>query len=238
MKKVLSIVLALMCLTTVFVYRVKLKNSLLSLAKPKLPPAQQVSNYKTTDKVPKLANLDIPFASQAPFADWNMPYQEACEEATAIMTHWYFTGEALTPKIMDKEILKLVDWENKTFGYYKDTTAEEIARIMREYFGHKDVTVKYDFTIDDIKKALSEGHPVILPAAGKLLGNPNFRNGGPVYHALVIKGYTKDKIITNDPGTRNGADYLYDPKVLMNAAHDWNAKNILEGRRAIIVVEN
>ena len=39
---------------------------------------------------------------------------------------------------------------------------------------------------------------------------------------LVIKGFTSDgKFITNDPGTRNGADYLYTESTLMSAIHDW-----------------
>ena len=114
------------------------------------------------------------------------------------MAHYYLVGKTLNPKIMDAEILKLIEWENKTFGYYEDTTAAEIARILREYFGHKNVEVRYDFTIEDIKSEVASGHPVILPAAGRLLGNPNFRRPGPLYHALVIKGFTKNKIITND----------------------------------------
>jgi len=240
-KKIILIVVVFVLLTGFLSYRVKVRQAVRDLFASRLPSPKQAQEFiaGTSTKstvLPDSINLKIPFVSQAPFADWNMPYQEACEEAAAIMIHRYFTGENLTPKIMDEELLKLIDWENKIFGYYKDTTAAETARILSEYFGHEKVTVQYDFNMDDVRKEVAAGRPVILLAAGKLLGNPNFRNGGPVYHALVIKGYTKDKIITNDPGTRNGADYLYDPSILMNAAHEWNAQNILQGRRAIVIV--
>lgn len=187
-------------------------------------------------ELPGALNLNIPFASQAPFGNWDMPYQETCEEASVIMAHRYFTGQSLDADTMDKELLALIKWEEETFGYYKDTTAEEVARILREYFGHKKVEVLYEFTIDDIKKEIAAGHPVILPAAGRLLPNPYFRQPGPVYHALVVKGYTESKIITNDPGTRKGKDFLYDPQTLMKAIHNWNAENILDGEKVMIVV--
>jgi len=205
---------------------------------PEVPKPIEIAT--TTDKpLPATINLSIPFASQAPFADWNMPYQEACEEASAIMVSYYFLGkDKIEPAIMDAELLALIEWENKTFGYYQDTNAEEIARILREYFKFENVEVRYDnFTIEDIKKEVAAGNPVILPAAGRILPNPNFRQPGPVYHALVVKGYTKTQIITNDPGTRNGKDFLYFSEPLMNAVHEWNSEDILLGRKAMIVVK-
>lgn len=205
---------------------------------PALDPTLAEAPQPVPASKPATFNLNIPFQSQAPFGDWSMPYQEACEEAAAIIADRYFSGRPLDAATMKDEILKLIDWENNNFGDYRDETAEQIATVLRDYMGHRDVQVVYNFTIDDIKREISQGHPVIVPAAGRLLGNPNFRRPGPIYHALVIKGYTRDKIITNDPGTRNGKDFLYDPQVLMNAIHDWNPANILDGRKAMIVVKS
>ena len=54
---------------------------------------------------------------------------------------------------------------------------------------------------------------------------------------LVIKGYTKDgRFITNDPGTRRGANYLYDPNIVLNAIHYWNGGDVKNGKKAVIVV--
>lgn len=261
MKKWFLSFFVVVLLAFIFFFRVQLKDAVTQLTKPSLPQLKtaeefvekkskaEIPAYQTDSKnsesgvqdfsadFPEEINLDIPFGSQAPFANWDLPYKETCEEASLIMAHYYFSGQRLDAKKMDEEILKLVDWEKKTFGYYEDTTAQEMAIILREYFGHKKVEVKYEFAIDDIKRAVAQGNPVIVPAAGRLLPNPNFRQPGPIYHALVIKGYTKDKIITNDPGTRKGADFLYNPDVLMNAIHDWNAQDILSGKKAMIIVQ-
>ena len=57
--------------------------------------------------------------------------------------------------------------------------------------------------------------------------NPNFTGNGPLYHMLVIKGFVDDKFITNDPGTRNGADFVYTEANLMNSIADWDKEKAL-----------
>lgn len=240
-----------------FLFRAEIKSRIEDFLKPELPQPKLATDFsssvlprkkpearsqkretaKSDNTLPESINLDIPFAPQAPFGNWELPYKEACEEAAMIMAHRFLSNEPITPKIMSEEILKLVDWQISVFKKYRDTNADEMAQTLKDYFGHNNVEVRTEFTIDDIKREVAAGHPVILPAAGRLLPNPNFRQPGPLYHALVVKGYTKTKIITNDPGTRKGKDFLYDPQALMNAIHDWYPKNILEGRKVMIVVK-
>ena len=199
---------------------------------------QEVLGAATQKKpVPAEINLKVPFTPQAPHANWELPYGEACEEASVLMVHYYFEKKTFTKESADKEIKKLVDFQNKKYGFYKDSTADETARFIKDYWKYKKVRV-LPATIDAIKQELAAGRPVIIPAAGRLLGNPNFRRPGPLYHMLVVKGYTKDgKFITNDPGTRRGANYIYDQKVLMNAIHDWNGGDVNNGKKVIIVVD-
>lgn len=186
----------------------------------------------------KGVNLSVPFTSQAPHTNWDMPYQEACEEASLMMVHAYIAGKTFTPDEADRQIKELVAWEEEHFGYYEDTTAEETAEMARLFYGHAGSRAVPLTSMAQVRAEVEKGNPVILPASGKDLPNPNFRGGGPLYHMLVVKGWTKDgKVITNDPGTRRGADFLYDEDALWNAIHDWNGGNVRAGAKVMVVVK-
>jgi hypothetical protein len=214
------------------------QNYTLETAPQVKPPKGDPLAYGGT--LPAEANLDVPFTSQAPHANWDYPYQEACEEASAIMVDAFYRGKTgrIAPDVADAAIKSLVAYEKATLGFYEDTTAAQTAQFIKGYFGYETVIVKPLTSVDDIKKAIALGYPVIVPAAGKLLGNPNFRNGGPPYHMLVVRGYTPTLFITNDPGTRNGMQYTYTYDTLMKAAHDWNGtpSNITGGKPVMLVV--
>lgn len=258
MKKALfAILFSGLALVILYSFRGEIQDAMLEYEKKNLPievsreevnQAEAQTPVDSGNPVVEEINLDVPFSPQAPYANWDLPYQEACEEASVLLVHKFYKNESLTPEISDREILKIVEWEKKRFGYYEHTTALETAEILHEYFGYERVEVQYDISIEDIKKHLAAGRPVIIPFAGRLLGNPFYRQPGPVYHMLVAKGFTKDgKIITNDVGTRRGNNYVYDPEVLFEAIHDapeggsaWShpkpEEHILSGKKAIIVV--
>ncbi len=194
-------------------------------------------------------NLAVPFSSQAPRGDWSLPWQEACEETSALLVDAFWKSANPDVGAVEAGILALVDWENKTYGYYQHTTAAQTARMIREVYGYKRVDVKYDIGIDDIARELHAGRPVIVPLAGRLLGNPYYTYPGPVYHMMVVKGIAENgDIITNDVGTRHGKNLTYNAAVFLNAMHDapgggsdWPpgvdpVQYIQSGRRAMIVV--
>lgn len=214
------------------------QNYILESSPPAKKPPQDPLAF--TGTLPAEVNLDVPFTSQAPHANWDLPYQETCEEASALMVDAFYDGRTgvIPVNEADAALKKLVAWQEATFGYYEDTTAAETARILKEYYGYANVLVRPIATVDDIKRPLARGLPVIVPAAGKLLGNPNFRNGGPDYHMLVIRGYTPTLFITNDPGTRKGREYTYSYDTIMNAAHDWTGSKstVTTGKRVMIIV--
>ncbi len=206
------------------------------LDKPKETPEEELDEPEPI-KIPAQINLDIPFTSQAPHANWDLPYQEACEEASLLMAARYLQGRDISgANDADQAILQLVDHANNVLGFPIDSTAEETKQIGESFYG-LNIEVLYEFTWDDIKEALARGYPVIIPAAGRQLGNPNFTAPGPIYHMLVIKGYTETTVITNDPGTRNGADYQYSYDTIYNAIHDWNDGDVPNGKKAILIVK-
>jgi len=264
-KKVLFTILALVLVLGVFQNRSKLKSIWLDLTKEKVPVAVEYTPDeqadKTTDPIPTSTlpknkvdlptttttakptttptayNLAVPFTTQAPFGNWNEPFEDACEEASALMVDYYYQHKTFTQQIAKDEILKMIDWEVKYFGVNKNLTAEEAAAILKNYLGYKKVVVIQNPTIADIKQEILAKHPVILPAAGRLLANPYFKSPGPIYHMLVIKGFTNDKFITNDPGTNTkGKDFMYVYDNLMKSMHSWNEQDILQGDKKIIVV--
>ncbi|MEO5928044.1 MAG: C39 family peptidase [Patescibacteria group bacterium] len=202
------------------------------------PVAKDPLAFKGT--LPAETNLAVPFTTQAPFTNWDFPYQEACEEASAIMVNAYYDGKTgrIPAADADKEILDIVAYEKATLGFYEDTNAAQTAQFIKGFYGYDNVIVKPLGSADDIKQAVALGYPVIIPFSGKALGNPNFRNGGPPYHMLVVRGYTPTLFITNDPGTRNGEQYTYTYDRILSAAHEWvgDAASINNGKKMMIVV--
>ena len=201
-------------------------------------PNKEIAKPEETPAIPDSYDLKVPFVSQAPYANWDELHNEACEEEAIILVHFYKKRAALSKETAENEIQKMVSYEIKNYGSHKDLTAQETAKLAKDFYGYKNVKIKYDFSWDDVKREIASGNPIIVPTAGRLLGNPNFRRPGPVYHMLVLRGYTKDIVITNDIGTRKGERYQYSYKTLDRAIHDWtgNPDTISQGRRAMIVI--
>jgi hypothetical protein len=164
---------------------------------------------------------------------------ETCEEASVYMVAEYYSGTtgAIAPQTAEDELQRLVALQTELFGYFEDTTAEETARLATAAYGFR-AEVEANPTVELIKAHIAAGRPVIVPAAGRLLGNPYFTPPGPDYHMLVIRGYTEDSFITNDPGTRRGEEFVYPYDRLLNAVHDWtgDGATIESGARVGIVI--
>lgn len=191
----------------------------------------------TLATLPDELNLSVPFTSQAPFGTWDVTHEEYCEEASLLMAARYFSRETISsPADADQALRDIMAWENEHLGKFESTNAEETAQIGREYF-QLNVTISTNTSVEELKRALAEGALVLIPADGRALGNPYFRAPGPRYHMLVLKGYTIDgRLITNDPGTRRGADFLYDPDTLSKAIHDYNNGDVPHGTPLVLIV--
>jgi len=186
-------------------------------------------------ELPETFDQEVAFAPQAPFAVWDELHKEACEEAAIIIAAKHLKGEQLDKETMEKEIIELVEWEKENLGKWKDTTAEETAEIIKDYFGLS-AELLYDPRADDIKREVAQGNLVVAPTAGRMLDNPYFTGQGPLYHMLVVRGYDQTHFITNDPGTKRGEGFRYTYINLLGAIHDWNDGDVRKGERVVIVV--
>jgi len=199
--------------------------------------ASAPSSSSAASSGPASLLIKVPFASQSPFAIWDALHEEACEEMSLIMVHHFLAGTPLGMATAETEVQQMVTWEREN-RYKDDVTAQELGDIAVSLYGYR-VRVLTEVTADSLRHELAEGNPVIIPAAGRALKNPYFSGEGPFYHMLVVIGYSGDGFITNDPGTKQGAQYWYSSDVLMNALHDWMGvkEQIATGPKNALVVE-
>ncbi len=180
--------------------------------------------------------LDVPFSPQAPQNQWRaQPFADACEETTITMLEAFYNKTKLTPSVVRSRILEFVAYEQKNFGFHRDTNSTFTARLLNERTGVVGTIVENP-TAEAIKAEIDAGHPVIFLAYSPLLKNPHYGGIGNPYHVLLITGYDEnsDQFITNDPGTRFGREYRYPIARLMDANHDFKKPNRANGGRFMI----
>ena len=203
---------------------------------------QQTSTTTTSalskTSLPSSVRISVPFAPQAPFTNWDPPYDEACEEASLILVKEFLAGrKSITLAEMDTQIQDLVAWETQQ-GLPIDITIAQLKDVAEQKYGLR-ARLLENPSIDDIKHELGNGHPVIVPLAGRDIGNPYYSGEGPWYHMLVIVGYDSKNFITNDVGTKRGEGYTYRYAVLHDAIHDWTGikEEIRQGKAIALVIE-
>ncbi|MEI8337678.1 MAG: C39 family peptidase [bacterium] len=180
----------------------------------------------TTPKASKVS-LGVPYISEAPNNIWTGPWKNACEEASIAMVEKYYKGEKTVSIEESKAFMQnLFDIEDQIFGSNANTDAEKSNYLVNNYSSYKGV-VKINPTINDIKKQIDGGHPVIAFHNGFELKNPNipFLPTGSAYHSTVVEGYDDihQQFIVQDPGDEiNGIGHRYDYNLYMNSLHDYN----------------
>ncbi|MDD5041285.1 MAG: hypothetical protein PHI51_02580 [Candidatus Peribacteraceae bacterium] len=186
---------------------------------------------------PYTVHLSVPFSPQAPLANWDALHEETCEEMSLLLVHHFLEGTGITREQAETELQELIAWEEE-HGFLQDVTVAELGTIAEQYFGYRSRVIENP-SVDDLKRLLANRHPVIIPAAGRDLGNPYFSGEGPWYHMLVLTGYNEFFFVTNDVGTKRGKDYVYRFETLMNAIHDWTGikEEIRSGARRVLIVE-
>lgn len=188
--------------------------------------------------------LGVPFTSQAPTGEWkDERFQNGCEEAAVLMAmRWVQGKKMLSKKQAKKEIRAMTDYQEKTYGSFVDTSAQDtVNRLFKEYYDYDNVKVLYNITKKDIRNELKRGNLVIVPVNGQKLKNPYFHRPGPTTHMVLIRGYNtkKKEFITNDPGTRHGKLFRYKESILESALRDYPTGDhlpITTSTKAMIIV--
>lgn len=186
--------------------------------------------------LPDAINLAVPFVSQAPLGIWDAFTEETCEEASLLMADKYYEGApegSIDPVAADADFRAMVAIEESMNFGVSISTAEFL--LFAEAYNGTIARVIENPSVDDLRALLAAGHPVIVPAFGRSLGNPFFTGEGPLYHMLVLRGYTPTTFITNDPGTRHGENYQYAIDTFMNAIGDWDGDSPDGGSRVIVL---
>lgn len=177
--------------------------------------------------LPEQVLLQVPFTSQAPYAEWaDEEYESACEEAGMLMAYYWTQGkteEVILQAEAKDQLAKEIQFEKDNYGFSYDSSSEDTVKWASAYFKYDKFVQRKDISYKDILQELANGNLVVAHMDGTKLHNPNFRNGGPEEHVLVIKGYDQKtgEFITNDPGTRKGENYRYDYAVIEDALRDY-----------------
>lgn len=253
MKKIFFLIIVLIflssCSSAKYQFSTKFNNALECFSKPIISNTQTtVESNKTEDnqedknQIKDTVKFDMVFTSQAPYANWDELHEEACEEASLLIVHYYLQNKSsLTKEEAENIIQDMVAWQIKNYGGHYDLTLDQLADFAKRYYGYKNIQIKNVKNIDEMKIELSNGNPIIIPAAGRDLGNPYFKSPGPIYHMLVVKGYNSRYFITNDVGTRRGENFQYKFDKLFDAIHDYNGKTeekMRQGVKRILIISN
>jgi hypothetical protein len=147
--------------------------------------------------------LDVPFTTQAPLGEWGDPRQmDGCEETSIVMAMMWAQGITLIPEDIRLYITGMSDYQHYFLGYYQDSSADDTARLMTDFFGYpsSNIVVRHNIGLLDIKSALDSGQLVIAPINPRIISTKYF-NRYTINHTVVVVGYddTRNTMIIHDP---------------------------------------
>lgn len=156
-----------------------------TIAEEVVTPTPQPAPQPEEKPLPATAMLEVPFTSQAPLGNWDALHEEACEEASLLMVEYFLNGKSIvSASTTSSELEKIVGWEEER-NYGVSITLAQLVEVAKGYYGRSGARIITNPTVTDLQKELAAGRPVIIPAAGRQLGNPNFTPPGPTYHIFV-----------------------------------------------------
>ena len=170
------------------------------------------TGWSTEDETIKLTQVDVaiavPFKKQVPPGEWETT--KNCGPTSFLMVYCYHNETIPT----EEKIKKINDWlvrENKwpnTNKYNGHSTPPKILTYLAKNYNSdfSDSYSKTGWNLDKIEQEIKDGRPVITAIFGLM---PNGRDYRPKGHWVVVRGFTEDKVICNDPGTKWGDGIKY-----------------------------
>lgn len=184
--------------------------------------------------------LTVPYVSEAPEGIWSQPWANACEEASIMMIDQYYAGKKSVSVSEAKAYLQnLFDKEEILYNSSRNADSEEINKLAQDYTSFIG-SIKRNPSLDEIKKEITEGRPVLSLHRGFDLKNPNIEFSPTLssYHTMVVVGFDNDKkmFIVHDPGDEKyGEKHWYSYSVFMDSLHDYDeARNKADGIPTVI----
>lgn len=177
-----------------------------------------MTNVASANTVSDYVVLDVPHSTQAPLGEWNDPrQQDGCEETSIIMAWMWANNLTLTPEETRMYITGMSDYEYYFHGYFRDSSANDTANLMSEYFGHPNIRVSHNIGLEDIKATLANNQLVITPINPRVISTKLY-NRYTTNHTVVVVGYddTDGTMIIHDP--LRGSGYTKIPQTIFEAA--------------------
>jgi hypothetical protein len=144
--------------------------------------------------------------------------------------NWYYYLIWKQPNLEEynKDLLKIKEIEDLVLEWwYKHTSLEDTLKMIIAFqWDNQKVfwEVIENPTIELIKENIFKWNSVIVPLYWKWLSNHLFNNWWPIYHNLVIKGYTEDIFIVNEVWISKWDWYKYKQSELMNNIYNYDKK--------------
>jgi uncharacterized protein YukE/uncharacterized protein YvpB len=166
---------------------------------PAAPPAPETTAPPPEPEKKYDVLYDVPVKSQG-----DSYGSAACSPTSVSMVLDYFHNQDSNNKtISTNDLIKAMDTSDGTPGHGIALTnlTDELNDL-----GYKNISVKVDASMDDLKSQLASG-PVIVTAGVKIVGPGSVTPGVPraipgpgnTIHAMVVKGINADTVVVNDP---------------------------------------
>jgi len=163
----------------------------------------------------------VPYTVQAPTGNWDAAHEEYCEAAAVLMVGRFYRGDKypsdrIPPADADAAMAQIVQYERQTWPGVLDLSLDKVGQDGKQFYNLQPTLSPA--TLDNIKQALANGNPVIIPVMTH--GGPGgtkispYYSAGNVYHVIVLIGYDTKQLYTNDAGIAQGQNYPYTWDVL------------------------